>query len=70
MNSNEIELDTFSYVHSLPGSKHQPWHQDVKHLFEHHKKEEKNNKNKEDQDWKWVLLVSHVEFQKQVKSMP
>ena len=53
MNSNEIELDTFSYVHSLPGSKHQPWHQDVKHLFEHHKQEEKNNKNKEDQDWKW-----------------
>ena len=30
---DELELDTFSYVHSLPGSVEQPWHSDVEKLF-------------------------------------
>jgi len=30
---HELELDTFSYVQSLPGSVHQPWHVDVNTLF-------------------------------------
>ena len=32
-NDAAVELDTFSYVHSLPGSVHQPWHVDVASLF-------------------------------------
>ena len=30
---HDLELDTFSYVQSLPGSVHQPWHVDVNTLF-------------------------------------
>jgi ectoine hydroxylase-related dioxygenase (phytanoyl-CoA dioxygenase family) len=32
LRDGELELDTHSYVHSEPGSRHQPWHRDVDYL--------------------------------------
>jgi hypothetical protein len=45
---DELEIDTFSYVHSLPGSIHQPWHVDVEKLFRRSCDGKKNKKTMTD----------------------